>query len=154
MFFWVDPLNMTESSNLDWTWKTLVICFENCSDLLWQKKNCSKREKLLKIRGWRPKIYKSRDNYQGIRLLINYILFIFIFDHGASLTKLIIERLKFKLVEVDSGWMSKKRVYSGREFYYIMKGQVMSIRGCQMDIGCPKLPQFCKVNVRTGSMYK
>ena len=28
---------MTESSNLDWTWKTLVICFENCSDLLWQK---------------------------------------------------------------------------------------------------------------------
>ena len=55
-FFYVDHLNMTVSSNLDLTWKTLVFCFENCSDLLW-KICCSKREKLLSILDLRTRIW-------------------------------------------------------------------------------------------------
>ena len=39
------------------TWAEMVFCFQNCSDLLWEKNCFSDREKL-EIRDWRPRILK------------------------------------------------------------------------------------------------
>ena len=36
----------------------MVFCYQNCSDLLWEKNCSSDREKLFEIRGWRPRICK------------------------------------------------------------------------------------------------
>ena len=37
---------------------TMVFCYQNCSNLLWEKNCSSDQEKTFEIRGWRPRICK------------------------------------------------------------------------------------------------
>ena len=47
----------------------MVLCYQNCSDLLWEKKMFKLLRKKYEIRGWRPRICKlfeiSRTNYSN-----------------------------------------------------------------------------------------
>ena len=39
----------------------MIFCYQNCSDLLWEKNCSSDRKKTFKIRGWRPRIFNNLE---------------------------------------------------------------------------------------------
>ena len=68
-------------------WKLYVFCYQNCSDLLWEK-NVPVIEKKFEIRGWRPRIFKieiTRTIYSNSersqQFLVTECFFNFLMSH-------------------------------------------------------------------------
>jgi len=51
---------------INWYWWKFGILFENSSDQLWEKGCSSDQEKLLKIRGWSPRIWRYFETTKTI----------------------------------------------------------------------------------------
>ena len=64
-------LNNLTNNPLESIWKLYNFCYQNCSDLLWEKNCSSDLKKSFEIRGWRPRICKNfLDHYNNLILTL------------------------------------------------------------------------------------
>ena len=66
LYFWMKSDVVVYVHTINWYWWKFGILFENSSDQLWEKGCSSDQEKLLKIRGWSPRIWRYFETTKTI----------------------------------------------------------------------------------------